>query len=253
MAIDYKKEGRIAVFTINRPEARNALDIETARQLRQAMLDFTEDSELWVAIITGAGDVFCVGADIKDALPFIKEKGPWAFPASPMRGLEIWKPLIAAINGPALGGGLELALACDIRLASDKARLGMPEVTLGLMPGWGGTQRLPRLIPWAGAAEMILLGRLISAGEAYRIGLVNGVVPQDELMAEAGKWAKAICEVGPLAARAAKEAMVRGYSLSLDEGLELENALVAHLMETEDYTEGIGAFLEKRRPVFKAK
>ena len=257
MAIDYKKEGKIAIFTINRPEALNAMNVQTARELHEAMVDFRDDPELWVGIITGAGDrAFCAGADIKDMLPFLKEhlqNSPWAMPATPMRGLELWKPLIAAINGVALGGGLEIALACDLRIASEKARLGVPEVTLGLIPGWGGTQRLPRMVPWCKAAELLLMGRPIDAQEAYRIGLVNIVVPPEAVMPTAREWAEVICQAGPLAVRAAKEAMVRGSSLTLEDGLRLENALEAYVMGTEDFTEGTTAFSEKRKPDFKAK
>ncbi|MDO8687192.1 MAG: enoyl-CoA hydratase/isomerase family protein [Dehalococcoidales bacterium] len=146
MAVDYKKEGRIAVFTINRPEALNAINVATNRELSEALTDFREDPELWVGIITGAGErAFCAGADINDMLPFLKEhrERPWDFPPTIMRGLELWKPLIAAINGMAFGGGLEIALACDLRIAADTARLGLPEVTLGAMPGWGGTSGYP--------------------------------------------------------------------------------------------------------------
>jgi enoyl-CoA hydratase/carnithine racemase len=256
MAVDYEKEGRVAIFTLNRPEARNALNMEVAQELHQAMVDFRDDPELWVGIITGAGEkAFCAGADIKDTLPFMKahRRDPWAFPPTIMRGFELWKPLIAAINGVALGGGLEVALACDIRIASENARLGTTEVGLGLIPGWGGTQRLPRMVPWCKAAEILLMGRLIDAQEAYRIGLVNKVVPQAEVMTTAKEWAQAICQAGPLAVRAAKEAMIRGYSLTLEDGLRLENSLVAYLMGTEDFTEGTTAFVEKRKPVYKAK
>ncbi len=260
MAIDYEKEGRIAIFTINRPQAMNAINMEALRELHEAMVDFRDDPELWVGIITGAGErAFCGGADIKDTLPFMKEHlrdSPWVIPTTPMRGLDIWKPLIAAINGMALGGGLEIALACDIRIASEKARLGTPEVTLGLIPGWGGTQRLPRMVPWCKAAEIVLTGRIINAQEAYRIGLVNEVVPPEEVMPKAREWAKAISEAAaPLAVRAAKEAMVRGYSLTLEEGLRLENSLEAYLMGTEDFAEGITAFTEKprRNPVYQGK
>ncbi len=256
MAIDYKKEGKIAIFTINRPEAANSINVQTMQELHEAIVSFRDDPELWVGIVTGAGEkAFCAGADIKDMLPFIKETGdkPWAFPANPMRGLELYKPLIAAINGLALGGGLEIALACDIRIASENARLGTPEVTLGLMPGWGGTQRLPRLNPWAKAAEIVLLGKPIDAQEAYRIGLVNKVVPQDKLMPTAKEWAEVICQAGPLGVRAAKQAMIRGYSLPLEEGLKLESSFFEHLLVTEDYKEAAAAFAEKRKPNFKAK
>jgi len=257
VVIDYQKEGKIAIFTINRPEALNAMNVQAARELHEALVDFRDDPELWVGIITGAGDrAFCVGADIKDMLPFMKEhlqNTPWAMPDTHMRGLDLWKPLIAAINGMALGGGLEIVLACDLRIASEKARFGQPEVTLGLIPGWGGTQRLPRMVPWCKAAELLLTGRPIDAQEAYRIGLVNIVVPPEAVMPTAREWAEAICQAGPLAVRAAKEAMIRGSSLTLEDGLSLESALEAYLMSTEDYTEGTTAFGEKRKPDFKAK
>ncbi len=256
MAVDYKKEGRIAIFTINRPQALNAMNVEASQELHEVMVDFRDDPELWVGIITGAGErAFCAGADINDMLPFMKEHRdkPWAAPTTPMRGLELWKPLIAAINGLALGGGLEIALACDLRIASESARFGLPEVTLGLIPGWGGTQRLPRVIPWCKAAEILLMGRPIDAQEAYRIGLVNKVVPTEQVMPAAKEWANAICQAGPLAVRAAKEAMVRGSGMSLEDGLRLENSLVAYLFSTEDFTEGTTAFVEKRKPAYKAK
>jgi enoyl-CoA hydratase/carnithine racemase len=256
VTFEYKKEGKIAIFTFNRPEARNAMNIETYRKLQESMVDFRDDPNLLVGIITGVGEkAFCAGADIKEVLPFRKEHRdrPWAYPATPMRGLEIWKPLIAAINGLALGGGLEIALACDIRIASENARLGQPEILIGMMPGGGATQRLPRMLPWCKAAEILLLGRPIDAQEAYRIGLVNKVVPQDELMTEAIEWGEAICKAGPLAVRASKEAMIRGYSMTLEDGLRLEYSLTNYIMGTEDFLEGTTSFVEKRKPVFQAK
>jgi len=255
LAIDYKKEGRIATFTINQG-AVNAMNVQAIRELHETMVDFRDDPDLWVGIITGAGEkAFCGGADIKDYLPFHKEHrySPWEMPATLMRGLELWKPLIAAINGLALGGGLEIALACDIRIASENARLGTPEVGLGLIPGWGGTQRLPRMVPWCKAAEIILMARPIDAQEAYRIGLVNKVVPLEQLMPTAKEWAEVICQAGPLAMRAGKEAMIRGYGMTLEEGLRLEDSLFAYLLGTEDFEEGSRAFVEKRKPVYKAK
>jgi enoyl-CoA hydratase/carnithine racemase len=256
LTIDYTKEDRIAIFTINRPEALNAMNMEAVRELHEAIVDFRDNPDLWVGIITGAGEkAFSAGADIKDTLPFMKEHRdkPWVAPTTPMRGLELWKPLIAAINGLALGGGLEIALACDIRIASENARLGTPEVILGLIPGWGGTQRLPRMLPWCKAAEILLMGKPVNAEEAYRIGLVNKVVPLEQLMPTAREWAEIICQAGPLAVRAAKEAMIRGCGMTLEEGLRLENSLDAYLMGTEDFTEGTTAFVEKRKPVYKAK
>jgi len=256
MAIDYTKEDRIAIFTINRPEAMNAMSVQAWQELHDALVDFRNNPELWVGIITGTGEkAFCAGADIKDLISFMKQNlaTPWLMPPLHIRGLELWKPLIAAINGLALGGGLEIALGCDIRIAAENVRLGLPEVNLGLMPGWGGTQRLPRMIPWCKAAELLIMGNQIDAREAYRIGLINEVVPLDDLIPTAMKWAKAICQRGPLAVRAVKEAMVRGSSMPLEEGLRLELALVADLMNTEDFHEGTESFVKKRKPTFKAK
>ena len=254
--LDYTKEGKIATFTINRPEAMNALNLQVTRELHEALIDFRDDENLWVGIFTGAGDkAFCAGAAIKGVLPCLAKdgQGMWAFAATHNRGMDLWKPLIAAINGFCLGGGLEIALGCDIRIAGEKARLGVPEVTLGLIPGDGGTQRLPRAIPRCKAAEMLLMGRLIDAQEAYRIGLVNTVVPPDQVMSTAKEWAETICKAGPLAVRAAKQAMLRGCEMPLNDGLRLEFMLNAYVTSTEDFTEGTTAFVEKRKPVYKGK
>jgi len=254
--IEYTREGKIALFTINRPEALGALNVEGMRQLQDALLDFRDDDGLLVGIITGTGDkAFSAGVDIKDYLPFIKRTTdkPWQRPTGIIRGLNIWKPLIAACNGLAIGGGLELALACDIMIASENAVFGLPEVTVGLIPGGGGTQRLPRAIPRRIAAEMLFTGKTIDAQEAYRIGLVNKVVPIDQLMTEARKLAESICKAAPLAVRAVKEAVVRGLSMSLEDGLQLEDDLTRYVMSTKDFEEGITAFREKRKPKFEGK
>jgi len=254
--IEYIKEDRVATFTLNRPEVFNAQSLQLLRELEAALKDFRDDSNLWVGIVTGAGEkAFCGGADIKETLPFMKENRGryWAFPGTMMKGLDLWKPLIAAINGVALGGGLEIALACDIRIASERAKLGVPEVKLGLIPGGGGTQRLPRMIPWCKAAELTFTGQPIDAQEAYRIGLVNEVVSPERLMARAKEWAEKICECAPLAVRTAKEAMIRGSDLTLDDGLRLEDSLESLLLGTEDFTEGTSAFIEKRKPQWKGK
>jgi len=166
---------------------------------------------------------------------------------------KIWKPFIAAINGYCLGGGLEMALTCDLRIAAEHARFGQPEINIGFMPGGGGTQRLPRFIPWAKAAELLLTGEPINAQEAYRIGLVNKVVPLDQLMSTAKEMAELICQKGPLGVRATKEAMIRGYNMTLEEGLELERSLNNSLRATEDFMEGANAFKEKRQPSYKGK
>jgi enoyl-CoA hydratase/carnithine racemase len=256
MALLYEKRGKVAYITINRPRALNAVDPETLQELSQALLDFRDDEERWVAILTGVGErAFCVGADIKDMLPVLGEirNEWWRIPPTILRGLELWKPIIAAINGHALGGGLELALACDLRIAAENATFGVPEVTLGIIPGWGGTQRLPRAIPAAKAAELLFFGQRIDAQEAYRIGLINKVVPPPQLLPTAEEWAQKLCEIPPLAVRAAKEAMIRGVEVSLEEGLRLEAKLEDFLFATEDHKEAKAAWLEKRKPMLKGK
>jgi enoyl-CoA hydratase/carnithine racemase len=255
MALIYKKEGKIATLTINRPEALNALNNETFQELSDSLIDFMRDDNLLVGIITGAGEkAFCAGADIKETVPRLKQfKGiPWAEPPL-YRGLKLYKPLVAAVNGHALGGGCELALLCDIRIASENAAFGTPEVNLGLIPAWGATQRLPRAIPTAIAAEILMTGRSINAAEAYRIGLVNKVVPIAELMTQAKAMAEMLCKPGPLAVRAVKKAMIEGLSESLERGLELEKEMTDVVTATEDFTEGTTAFLEKRKPQWKCK
>ena len=256
MSVDYKLESKITTITLNRPEAYNAIDVRTLKELHDALIAFRDNEDAWVGIITGAGDkAFCSGADIAEMLPFLKTNAnkPWEIPQTPLGDMELYKPLIGAINGIALGGGLEIALICDIRIAVEHARFGCSEVNLGIMPGWGATQRLPRIIPRSKATELVFSGKPISAQEAYRIGLVNEVVPKMELMARAQKWAEDLCQVSPLGIRAAKEAMIRGYSLPLDEGLKLESALFSYLLGTEDFVEGRDAFLNKRKPQFKGK
>jgi enoyl-CoA hydratase len=256
MLLDYKKEGKIAIFTLNRPGAMNALNPQLFQEMSEAFVDFKDDDNLWVGIVTGAGEkAFCAGADIKTMLPVIEKfKGqPWGEPPIIMKGLSLWKPLIAAVNGAALGGGMEVALACDIRIAAENAIFGVPEVTLGLIPAWGGTQRLPRAVPAAKAAEMLFTGKPVDAQEAYRIGLVNRVVPQAELMPTAMKMAETICKAGPLAVRAAKQAMVQGVNSSMEEGLLLESVLRDYVVATKDFDEGCKAFIEKRKAEFKGE
>ncbi len=251
--VDYKKEGRVAIFTINRPEARNSLSFEVHERLYEGMINFRDDPDLWVAIITGAGDrAFCAGQDIKGMRP-----GMGGVVVEEMKAYNvadtIWKPFIAAINGYALGGGLELALTCDIRIAAEHARFGQPEITIGAIPGGGGTQRLPRFVSRSQAAEILLMGQMIDAQEAYRIGLVNKVVPLDQLMPTAMQWAETICHASPVAVRGSKEAMIRGYSLPLKEGLQVERELFVRVTSSEDSAEGMRAFVEKRKPVWKGK
>ncbi len=247
MTIDFTTDGAIAIITLNRPEAYNALDLASIRALSEAVARFESDSNLRVAVITGTGKAFCAGADIDETLPYMKEHGTKSLSPTNMRGQTVTKPLIAAINGLALGGGLELAMACDIRIATTSAKLGLPEVGLGLIPGWGGTQRLPRLIGCGRAAEMILTGRAINSDEAERIGLVNKVVPDGDLLPAALEMARAIAEKSPDAIRFAKEAMQKGIDLSLKQGLDLESALEDAALNTPGFEEGLRAYKEKRR------
>ena len=256
MVVDYQKQGKIAIFTLNRPEVLNAINPETAEELSKAFNDFRNDDDLLVGIITGAGSkAFSIGADVQTMLPLLKKFGGQANsgPLNLVDVLNSWKPMIAAINGAVLGGGLEIALACDLRVASENAIFGMPEVTLGLIPGWGGTQRLPRIIPLARAAELLFTGKPISAQEAYRIGLINKVVPFSELMPTAKGIAETLCRRAPLAVRAAKQAMIQGIDASLEDGLKLERKLNNFLVNTEDFDEGCKAYIEKRQPVFRGK
>jgi enoyl-CoA hydratase/carnithine racemase len=257
MALIYERKDHVATITLNRPRALNSLDPETLQELHQALVDFRDNPELWVGIVTAAGDrAFSAGADLTATIPAMldpKASAPYRAPATILRGMEIYKPLIAAVNGMALGGGLELVLACDLRVAAENATFGQPEVKWSLIPGWGATQRLPRMLPYAKAAEIILMGRSIDAQEALRLGLINAIVPKDKLMTTAETWAQEICQLGPLAVQAAKEAMLRGLDMPLEQGLRLEQVLFEGLRFTEDTQEGPRAFAEKRKPVFKGR
>lgn len=254
MSVLFEKDGHIATITINRPEAMNSLSVEVRQGLAQYFTEFRDDPDLWVAIVTGKGDrAFCAGADIKSFRP-ASEDGKNAAPQiKPIRADEVFKPFIAAINGYALGGGLELAMTMDMRIAADHAQMGQPEINIGFMPGAGGTQRLPRFVPRAIASEMLLTGNRIDAQEAYRVGLVNKVVPLAELMSEARKMADLICTRGPAGVRASKEALIRGYSMPLVDGLKLEQELAQKVRTTDDFMEGARAFAEKRPPAYTGK
>jgi enoyl-CoA hydratase/carnithine racemase len=253
MFINYEKDDKIAVFTINRPEAMNAMSMQVSNELRTRMIEFRDDPEVWVGIITGAGGkAFCAGADIKEMQPG-NQANLRSLAGTPMRGLSIWKPLIAAINGLAIGAGFKIALTCDIRIASENARFSLPEVNVGLIPGMEGSQILPRMIPWCKAAEILLMGRPIDAQEAYRIGLINKVVPPEQVLTTAREWAYMICQAAPLAVRATKEAMIRGCYMDQNEGLQLETELSDYLSNTEDFAEGTKALVEKRKALFKAR
>jgi enoyl-CoA hydratase/carnithine racemase len=241
--IIYTVKDHVATVTLNRPQAGNNLNLELAQELDELCRRINQDDYVYVAIISGAGDkAFCKGSQPENS-------GYKA--SSAIAAIE--KPVIAAINGDALGVGLELALGCDIRLASDKAKFGFPEVAKGLIPADGGTQRLPRIVGWGKALELILTAGTITAKEALEIGLVSRIVPGKELMPEAEALARDIAAKGPIALKFIKEAVNKGLDLTLEQGLRLEGDLYFLLHTTKDRTEGITAFLEKRPPKFKSK
>ena len=264
-SIVYEKKDRIALIKLNRPEVLNALDPQSIQLFQNALIDFRDDSSLWTAIITGTGDRgFCTGADLKSTLPpeekfahayFLPEKesiGQGMY----IRGLDITslsieKPIIAAINGHAVGGGLEIALTCDMRLASENATFGLVEVKVASIPALGGIQRLIRGVPMAVAMKMLLTGERIDADEAYRIGLVSNVYPLPELLPKAFKLAERVCENGPLAVRAVKRLVQWGQNMPLDQAIELEQLMWGVLRDTDDRIEGRVAFEQKRRPQYK--
>ncbi len=260
--ISYEKRGRIAYVTINRPEVMNAVRSEQQEELVQAWCDYRDDPDVWVAILTGSGDrAFCAGADLTTYTPLLGERDMYDLRQDAnrfgfggiTRGLEIWKPIIAAVNGFAMGGGLELALACDIRLASENAQFGCSEVRRGFHHCDGGTVRLPLIVGLGNALKMQLTGEPIDAQEALRIGLVCEVCEPAVLMPAAECYAHTIMRNGPLGVRSAKESMIRGLGRVLEDALRMENLLFSTLTRTEDFKEGPQAFAEKRDPVWKGR
>src|ERR1700747_423788 len=253
----YEKKNSIAYVTVNRPKVLNALNMATMGELRAAFTDMKNDAAVRVAILTGSGEkAFIAGADISELAKQDAVSGKeYAHRGQAVLDLieNLGKPVIACINGFALGGGCELALACTMRLASDNAKLGQPEVKLGIIPGYGGTQRLPRLVGKGLAMQMVLAGEMITAQEAHRIGLVNEVVAAAELIPRAEAIAAKIMANAPLAVQYAMEAVNKGTEMTLAEGLYLEATLFGVCCATEDKTEGTKAFLEKRAAVFKGK
>jgi enoyl-CoA hydratase len=253
----YEKTEGIATITINRPDALNALNEETISELLARFEDAEKDDSVKVIVLTGAGDrAFCAGADLK------MMKG-----ASPVRGTELarhgqrlgnriealGKPVIAAINGYALGGGIEIAMACDIRIASDNAQIGQPEINVGLIPGWGGTQRLPRYVGKGIAKEMIFTGKRIDAKTAERMGLINAVVPADQLKAKVKELATELMGKPPIAIKLSKALINNSTETHPDIGLLLEAEAFGLVASTEDFNQGVTAFLEKRKPQYKGK
>jgi enoyl-CoA hydratase len=249
-------EGRLARVTINRPPV-NALSREVLDALEAVFDDLKKDQTVGAVILTGAGEkAFVAGADISEFPRLNSANGE----KLSRRGQEVFQkiaefpaPVIAAVNGFALGGGLELALSCDVRVVAENAKVGLPEVTLGIFPGYAGTQRLPRLITVGKAKELIFTGAVIDANEAYRIGLADDLVPAGESLNKAEEIAGKILKAGPIAVKLAKEAVNRGLEQTLPEGQKTEAKLFASLCDTEDQKEGAQAFLEKRPPVFKGR
>lgn len=250
-------EEKIATLTFNRPKVLNAMNLEVLGEIYDAVSACANNDDVRAVIVTGAGDkAFVAGADIAQMQNATSVEILQLMEAGhkTMRLIETMpKPAIAAVNGFALGGGTEIALACDIRFASEKAVFGQPEILIGVIPGWGGTQRLPRLIGMGLAKEIILSGTQINAQRAYKIGLVNKVFPPEKLMEEARKFAAKLAALPSFALKMAKNAINYGFDMSLDNASALEIGAIAQCFATEDQKEGMSAFLEKRKPNFKGR
>ena len=253
----YEKKNGVATIIINRPKRRNAMNRETIREILSVLDDVEKDESVRVVVVTGAGDrAFSAGADIsgmKDRTPLDSRRSSQLGQQMMNRVEDLEKPVIAALNGYALGGGLELAMACDFRIASENARLGQPEINIGLIPGWGGTQRLPRFVGKALAKEMIFTGRMIDAKTAEQMRLVNKVVPADQLKLAVEEFAIELFNKPPVAIKVAKQLISNSTETSIRIGLTQESEAFGILGSTEDFKEGTAAFLEKRRPKFKGK
>jgi enoyl-CoA hydratase/carnithine racemase len=258
--VKVKKEGHLTIITICRADRLNALDAKASAALGETFTEFENDQDQWVAILTGEGRAFCTGNDLVAMSQGGGGAGRAHRPgshgpgfASICKRFPLYKPVIAAINGYAVAGGLELALVCDILVAGESAKFGLTEVKWGLMPMGGGTQRLPRSVPRAWANYLMLTGDQIGAEDAQKIGLISHVVPDDELLAKAREIADMILSRGPLAVWAAKEVSIRGADLPLDQALAYEDAVGSQVLQSEDSREGPRAFAEKRPPDFQAK
>jgi len=269
VAIHFEKQGHTAIITIDRPERRNSLDLQHFGQLANAWIRYRDDDELWVAVITGVEDVFCVGADLKSFVPMVTDNveglasgesvlGGGDFPENApliavLRDFELYKPVIAAINGTCAAGGIEMLHNIDIRVASEKARFCIAEARRGLFPGGGSTVQLPRHISYCHAMEMLLAADWLDARLAYDFGMLNRVVPQHELMECALQFAAKIEKNGPCAIRAIKESVRKSLAMPLEDALAQELIYAAQVFSTEDAKEGPRAFAEKRAPQWKGK
>lgn len=256
MPVDFVKENHVAYVTLNRPEAMNSLDPESVAQLTEIWAEVRKDDDVRVAVLTGAGEKsFCTGTDMKKTPPPTECMASiWLREGQPIiPHMKMWKPIIAAINGYAVGGGLEMALACDIRIASSKAKFGLTEVKVASLAGLNGTQCLPRAIPQAVAMKMLLTGTMIDAQEALRVGLVSDVVEPDALAGLAKEYATMIASNAPLSIKAAKQAAVMGLDMPLEHGIAFSHLLWGALRDTEDRKEGFQAFSEKRAPNWRGR
>lgn len=263
----YEKRDGVAYLTMNRPERRNALSPQMMVEMRDAWLDFRDDKEARVAVLTGAGDkAFCAGADLGLMIPLMSgAREPeneydeamltdkTLLQTALLRDFEMYKPVIAAVNGFAVAGGMEILQATDIRVAVTSSEFGLAEVTRGIIPAGGSLVRLARQIPFCKAMEVLLVGDRMSADEALRIGLINEVVPADQLMDRVKQIGERIAENGPLAVAACKEAVIRTSGLPLQDAFAIENSIAAQVMRTKDAREGPLAFMEKRKPEFKGE
>jgi len=254
-----EKNGSIGIITLNRPQQMNALNVQLLAELSELLDQYESDGNVSALVLTGSGKAFCAGGDVKSntetgddyLATFLKFS---RLTRETLHKIEVFKkPVIAAIGGAAMGGGLELALCCDLRVASDKAKLGLTETKLGVVPGAGGTQRLPRLVGTALAKQLVFTGNVITGDEAYRIGLVNAVVPREECLNKAVELAKEISKRAPLAVQAAKKCINMSQQVDLESGLNYEAECVKFVMLSEDHAEGFKAFAEKREPVWKGR
>jgi enoyl-CoA hydratase/carnithine racemase len=255
----YEKRGHIAYVTLNRPERMNALDAHSHAELIEIFDDFERDDDAWLAIITGAGArAFCAGNDLKATVQAStngeRRVGRGSRFAAITRGYHCPKPLIAAVNGVAAGGGFEIALACDVVIAADSARFGLPEPRVGLIAGAGGIHRLTRQIPLKPAMGMLMTGRMVAADEGYRLGFVNEVVPAPRLMEAAQRWADEMLECSPLLLQITKESAQAGFGMPVDEAIARDwDQRIPRMLGSRDYVEGPKAFVEKRAPVWTGR